>query len=49
MRTSLDSASAQADALARLHVRQTIAIYKLKSVGSIAYPNSPTIIGDFKW
>jgi hypothetical protein len=48
MHQSLQSASAEADVLARMHVGQTISIFQLKSVGSIKYPNTPTIFGDFK-
>lgn len=45
---SLESASAEADAMARLHVGETISIYQLKRVGSIAYPDTPNITGEFR-
>lgn len=45
---SLAEASAHADQVARIHAGRTISIYQLRSVGSVKYPNTPTIIGDFK-
>ncbi|WP_426419213.1 hypothetical protein [Bradyrhizobium genosp. A] len=45
---SLESASAQADLTARMNVGAKVHIYQLKSVGSISYPNTPAIFGDFK-
>jgi hypothetical protein len=48
MHRSPESASAQADLAARLHVGVTVHLYQLKSVGSITYPNRPLIIGDVK-
>jgi hypothetical protein len=46
MHTSRQSAAAQADLAARLHVGVAIHLYQLKSIGSITYPNTPLIIGD---
>ena len=35
-----------ADTLARMHVGQTIHVFKLTSVGTISYPNTPTKTGE---
>ena len=48
MHKSLEAASKQADIVPRMNVGTRIHIYQLESVGSIHYPNTPTIIGDFK-
>ena len=48
MHRSLESASAQADLLARLHIGTRSHVYKLQSVGSIAYQDNPAIYGSFQ-
>jgi hypothetical protein len=35
-----------ADTLARMHIGQTIHVFKLTSVGTISYPNTPTKTGE---
>jgi hypothetical protein len=46
MHLSREKAKEQADIVARMHVGTTIDLFKLKSVGSIKYPSSPTISGE---
>jgi hypothetical protein len=49
MHLSREKAKEQADFVARMHVGTTIDLFKLKSVGSIKYPSSPTISGEMCW
>src|SRR5437762_866357 len=46
MHKSREKAIEQAEASARLHLGATIGMFKLTSVGSIKYPDSPLITGE---